>query len=85
VVRDELIHDFFEDELILDSLTLSVASQSNTIKNGMTRPIPPHPSNQTHPRLSVDRNARVVRGYMWTQAAEGQIFWDIAMALERQI
>jgi hypothetical protein len=36
VVKDELIHDFFEDELIPDCLTLSIVSESNTIKNGMT-------------------------------------------------
>jgi hypothetical protein len=34
-MRDELIHNFFEDLLISDSLTLRFTSQPNTTKNGM--------------------------------------------------
>jgi hypothetical protein len=59
VVSDELMHDFFEDELIPDSLTLVLDAQGHlSIKHHKKwdDPVPslfitPNPSNQMHPKL----------------------------------
>jgi hypothetical protein len=60
-MMDKLIHDFFEDEFIPDFLTLVLDAECRLpIKHHKKWDdpvpslfIPPHPSNQTHPKCTL--------------------------------
>jgi hypothetical protein len=68
-VRNEFIYDFFEDELILDSLMLILDAEGRlSIKHHKKWDdpvpslfIPPNPSNQMHPKVIPEEQGKRIR------------------------